>query len=60
MEKIPFSADLDSFKNAALDENSADPDPFRQFSRWFNDAMVSGVTEPEAMFLATSVIPIPT
>ena len=54
MPKRPVSADPDSFKNAILDVNSVDPDPFFQLSSWFRDAMVSGVSEPEAMFLATA------
>jgi pyridoxamine 5'-phosphate oxidase len=54
MPKIPFSTDPDPYKNAELDENSVDPDPFRQFSAWFKDAVDSGVSEPEAMFLATA------
>ncbi|MDE2358387.1 MAG: hypothetical protein KGL70_03285, partial [Betaproteobacteria bacterium] len=26
------------YKRAALDEQAADPDPFRQFARWFDEA----------------------
>jgi pyridoxamine 5'-phosphate oxidase len=54
MPKIPIFSDPDSYKNAALDENSVDIDPFHQFSAWFRDAVDSGVSEPEAMFLATT------
>lgn len=54
MPKIPFFTGPDPYKNVELDENSVDPDPFRQFSAWFKDAVESGVSEPEAMFLATA------
>jgi pyridoxamine 5'-phosphate oxidase len=54
MPRISFSADPNPDKNSGLNENSVDPDPFRQFSAWFKDAVDSGVSEPEAMFLATA------
>jgi len=54
MPKAPFSTDPDLYRNTELDENSVDSDPFRQFSAWFRDAVDSGVSEPEAMFLGTA------
>ncbi|MCX6246973.1 MAG: pyridoxamine 5'-phosphate oxidase [Bacteroidetes bacterium] len=54
MPKKNSSADPVSFRNAVLDENSVAADPVQQFSAWFTDAVNSGVTEPEAMFLATA------
>jgi pyridoxamine 5'-phosphate oxidase len=36
------------------DEGSVMKDPFRQFSRWIQDALDCGIEEPGAMFLATS------
>lgn len=54
MQKRHITADPDSIKNAALDENSVDPDPVFQFSSWFRDAIDSGISEPEAMFLASA------
>ena len=54
MPKIPIYTDPDPYKNDILDENSVDIDPFHQFSAWFSDAVDSGVSEPEAMFLATA------
>ena len=54
MPKVPSFTDPDLYRNADLDENSVDPDPFHQFSAWFRDAMDSGISEPEAMFLATA------
>ena len=41
------------YKRAALDEGDVDRDPFRQFSRWFDEAVAAGVAEPNAMTLAT-------
>lgn len=37
-----------------LREDDVDPDPLRQFARWFEDARAAGVFEPEAMALATA------
>ena len=41
------------YKRAALDEGDVDADPFRQFSRWFDEAVAAQVPEPNAMTLAT-------
>jgi pyridoxamine 5'-phosphate oxidase len=41
------------YKRASLDEQSVDRDPFRQFSRWFDEAVAAQVAEPNAMTLAT-------
>ncbi len=38
----------------ALDEQDLDPDPIRQFQRWFDDAKSAGQPEPEVMALATA------
>jgi pyridoxamine 5'-phosphate oxidase len=54
MSESPYKNPLDHYKKIVLDENSVDPDPFRQFSAWFHDALASGIAEPEAMFLATA------
>lgn len=37
-----------------LDEKSIDPDPIRQFQRWFSDAIAAKLPLPEAMTLATA------
>jgi len=37
-----------------LDERDLDPDPIRQFARWFADAQASGNLQPDAMALATA------
>jgi len=37
-----------------FDERTADPDPIRQFRKWFDDALRAGIKEPTAMTLATA------
>lgn len=37
-----------------LREQDADPDPLRQFDIWFDEAVRSGLTEPNGMTLATA------
>jgi len=47
-------ADLRSeYKRAQLDEAQVDRDPFRQFGRWFEEALAAKLPEPNAMTLAT-------
>lgn len=36
-----------------LTEETAEPDPFRQFARWFNDAEAAAIHEANAMTVAT-------
>jgi pyridoxamine 5'-phosphate oxidase len=38
----------------SLREQDVDPDPIRQFVRWFDEATASDVSEPNAMTLATA------
>jgi len=42
------------YKLASLDERDVDPDPFRQFARWFDEAAAAKIPEPNAMTLATA------
>jgi pyridoxamine 5'-phosphate oxidase len=42
-----------SYTKAGLLEADADPDPFRQFELWMNQALSSGLIEANAMTLAT-------
>ena len=37
-----------------LDESAIDPDPVRQFGRWFEEAGEAGIRAPEAMAAATA------
>lgn len=39
---------------AGLDELDADPDPWVQWRRWFDDAVAAALHEPNAMVLATA------
>jgi len=42
------------YMRGALDEAHADPDPIRQFARWWDEVLKSEVLEPNAMTLATA------
>lgn len=42
------------YTRETLDEASVDPDPFRQFGRWLDEAHTAGLSEPNAMTLATA------
>ena len=42
------------YEQATLDETTVAPDPIRQFSAWYDEAVAAGVPEPEAMTLATA------
>jgi len=42
------------YARAALDLEHTDPDPFRQFSRWMDEAQAGGIAEPTAMTVATA------
>lgn len=42
------------YARAGLDEADIDPDPIRQFARWFEQAQAAGVPEPNALTLATA------
>ena len=42
------------YEQGALDEATADRDPFRQFAAWYDAAVAAGVPEPEAMTLSTA------
>ncbi len=37
-----------------LDVDDLDPDPFVQFSRWYDDALEHGQLQPDAMVVASS------
>ena len=39
---------------AGMDERDLDPDPLKQFERWFAEARDAGLAAPEAMALATA------
>lgn len=39
-----------------LREENVDPDPIRQFQRWFDEAVAANIAQPEAMTLATATL----
>ena len=41
------------YANPVLTREMLDPDPYRQFERWFEQTCVAGLSEPNAMTLAT-------
>ncbi|WP_097459910.1 pyridoxamine 5'-phosphate oxidase [Mangrovitalea sediminis] len=41
------------YESEGLDERHLDPDPFKQFERWFQDAQDAGLADVNAMSLAT-------
>lgn len=43
-----------SYERGALSEEAVAPDPLDQFRRWLHDALIFGVSEPNAMVLATA------
>jgi pyridoxamine 5'-phosphate oxidase len=42
------------YETAGLDLADLDPDPMRQWQRWYDEAVAAGVTEPNAMALSTA------
>jgi pyridoxamine 5'-phosphate oxidase len=42
------------YKRATLDESQVDADPYRQFARWFDEALKAKIPEANAMTLATA------
>ncbi len=42
------------YMRRGLSESELDPDPIRQFQRWFDEAASAGLIEPNAMTLATA------
>lgn len=42
------------YQRTVLDESDVDPDPLRQFARWFAEALDARVAEPDAMAVATA------
>ena len=53
-EKIRLADLRENYQRGGLSEGEVSADPFVQFERWFNDAVEAGVTEPNAMTLATA------
>lgn len=54
MTTLDLAALRREYALATLDERDVDPDPIRQFERWFADAAAARVLEPNAMTLSTA------
>lgn len=53
MEKVSLADIRKDYQKASLNKNGVDPNPFRQFEKWFSEVLESKVEEPNAMALAT-------
>ena len=54
MTALDLAALRRDYALATLDARDVDPDPIRQFERWFADATAARVLEPNAMTLSTA------
>ena len=54
MTSLDLAALRQDYALSSLTEESVDPNPIRQFERWFADAAAAQVPEPNAMTLATA------
>jgi pyridoxamine 5'-phosphate oxidase len=54
MKRIILENIRKEYTQRTLDEWSVNPDPFVQFTLWFEEVTHAGIEEPSAMFLATS------
>jgi pyridoxamine 5'-phosphate oxidase len=54
MKRISIGNIRKEYVKGVLKEYSVNPDPFIQFTIWFEEATRAGIEEPSAMFLATS------
>lgn len=51
---LPSIADLrEDYRLAELDESHTDRDPFKQFQKWFGEALTAQLPEPNAMAVAS-------
>lgn len=51
LELAPLRMD---YRMATLSRSDVDPDPIKQFEKWFQEAQTSKITEPNALVLATA------
>ncbi|XP_073035486.1 pyridoxine/pyridoxamine 5'-phosphate oxidase 1, chloroplastic-like [Primulina eburnea] len=52
--RVDISTLRENYISPEFSEDQADADPFAQFQKWFDDAMASGLKEPNAMSLSTT------
>jgi len=45
-----------SYSRSKLDTKSVNPDPIKQFNKWFEEALKSEINEPTAMILSTATV----
>ncbi|MFZ4584038.1 MAG: pyridoxamine 5'-phosphate oxidase [Acidimicrobiia bacterium] len=53
-DDFDFSEIRTHYQQSSLDVADVDPNPMRQFAQWFQEALDSGVNEPDAMAVATA------
>lgn len=51
---MPIQKIVDELRNEELDVNTVDPDPLKQFQKWYKDALRAEVPQPDAMHLSTA------
>jgi len=54
MKRMNFENIRREYLKKTIDESTVRPDPFHQFTDWFDEAVLAGIEEPSAMFLATT------
>ncbi|UKJ06255.1 pyridoxamine 5'-phosphate oxidase [Solitalea lacus] len=54
LEKTTLENLRQEYSARSLSEKDVNSDPFRQFELWFNEAMQSGILEPNALTLSTA------
>ncbi|KAL0355987.1 UNVERIFIED_CONTAM: Pyridoxine/pyridoxamine 5'-phosphate oxidase 1, chloroplastic [Sesamum radiatum] len=52
--RVDISTLRENYISPEFSEDQVEADPFDQFQKWFDDAMASGVKEPNAMALSTT------
>ena len=53
MDKEALESLRNDYSDLGIDVSSVDSDPMRQFSIWFDEAVASGIAEPNGMVIAT-------
>ena len=54
LEKSTLQNLRQDYRSASLDEEDVDQNPYKQFEKWFKEALNAKVVEPNAMTLATA------
>ncbi len=56
IDQTELAALRQDYSQHELSKSSVAPDPFDQFSRWFDEAITAQIVEPNAMHLGTSTL----